>query len=513
MQVVMPLDLGKMIPEEDSVRLLIEVTERMDYSQLNQAYIRKQSKDEATPKQLFQIVMLGYMKGRRHSREIEEACRCDIRFMYLLKGKRVPDHSRIARFIRHRLYGEVMENLFYQFVFILREMGEVGFENLFVDGTKIEAYANRYTFVWKKAVEKHAVRLEEKIAALVEEIKAAHPFETVHLCTAEEVLDCLNKLCITKEIRFVHGSGKRKTPLQRYVETLGAMLEKREEYEHHKEICGQRNSYSKTDTDATFMRMKEDHMGNGQLKPAYNVQLGVEAQYIVAVDISQERNDAHTLIPLLKRMQAHNCPIPKNTIDDAGYESEENYAKLEEMGCTAYIKPQNYEKSKKRSFRKNAFLRENMPYDKDTDSYTCPAGKRLIHTGETVRHSKSGYEHKLSVYTACDCVGCPMKQNCTKAKENRKLTVSKAFDAYRQASLERITSEKGILLRMNRSIQSEGTFGVLKEDWHFRRFLRRGSAHVMTELLIYAFAFNVEKLQNKMLSGRLLTPLFLPSSA
>ena len=220
------------------------------------------------------------------------------------------------------------------------------------------------------------------------------------------------------------------------------MLEKREAYKRRREICGQRNSYSKTDPEATFMRMKEDHMGNGQLKPAYNVQLGVEAEYIVAVDVSQERSDALALIPLLKRMQAHHCPVPQNIIDDAGYESEENYAKLEEMGCTAYIKPQNYEKSKKRSFRQNAFLRENMPYDKDTDSCTCPAGKRLLHTGQTIRRSKSGYEQTLSVYTACDCVGCPIKQKCTKAKNNRKLTISKDFDTYRQASLARITSER-----------------------------------------------------------------------
>lgn len=495
------------------MRMLIGVTERMDFTVLNQAYVRASRCKDATPKQLFQLVMLGRLNGRYGVRELESACQTDIRFMWLLQDKRTPSASRFARFIQKRLADGVMEELFYQFVLLLLMDGEIAAENLHTDGTKVEGYANRYTFVWKKSVEKNALKLAKKLTDLIAKIRTEYPFETSDLETETDILGMLERLAIETGVEFVHGKGKHKTSLQRWIEALGGMLDKGAEYEQHKEICGSRNSYSKTDHDATFMRMKDDHMGNGQLKPAYNLQLGIEGEYIVGVDVTQDRSDSHALLPLLDSMKAHGCPLPKNVVADSGYESEENYAGLEERGITAYIKPQNYEQCKKRSFRQNAFLRENMPYDAQTDSYTCPAGKQLIRQYDTVRHSNSGYEQHLTIYACDSCVGCPMKSKCTKAKENRKIRVSKAFDAYRAASLERITSETGVLLRMNRSIQSEGAFGNLKENWQFRRYMRRGLRNVMIETLLYAFAYNLKKLHAKTLSGRLQTCLFYPSSA
>ena len=242
-------------------------------------------------------------------------------------------------------------------------------------------------------------------------------------------------------------------------------------------------------------------------------QLGVEAEYIVGLDVSAERNDMYTLLPLLAQMEEGRGIRHEAVVTDAGYESEENYTGLSERGQTAYIKPQNYEKSKKRSFRGNAYLRENMPYDEAEDAYTCPAGKRLAQRGESIRKAKSGFEQTVTHYACADCADCAHKSKCTKAKGNREMEVSKRFVEQRGASLVRITSEYGILLRVNRSIQSEGAFGVLKEDWGLRRFLRRGRGNVMTELLIYAFAYNACKLHAKSARGRLRTQLFQPDSA
>lgn len=513
MQLIMPLDLGMRIPEDDSVRLLIKVTERMDYTVLDRAYIRASERGEATPKQLFQLVILGRMNGRYSVRELAEACRTDIRFMWLLQGKRAPSASRFARFIQKRLADEVMEQLFYQFVLLLQEDEEISFENLFVDGTKNEGYANRYTFVWKKAVTKRAEKLGKKLADLLIEIRTAYPFQTSHAQTEQDVLQAIEALANDTGVVFVQGSGKRKTALQKHIEELRGMLAKHAEYARQIGICANRNSYSKTDHDATFMRMKDDHMKNGQLKPAYNLQLGVEGEYIVGVYVTQDRDDTHALLPLLSRMNKYDCPQPKNVIADAGYESEENYVGLAERGITAYIKPQNYEQRKKRGFRQNAYLRENMPYDAQTDSYVCPAGKRLAWQYDTVRRSRSGYEQCLSVYDCDSCVGCPMKAICTKAKGNRRITVSHAFDGYRAAALSRIRDEQGALLRVNRTIQSEGVFGCLKENWRFRRYMRRGMRSVMTETLLYAFAYDLKKLHAKTVSGRLQTYLHYPSSA
>lgn len=507
-QVVLPLDVSIHIPEDATVRLLKEITERMDFSKLNQSYTRKPGRREATPKQLFEIIILGYMNGRYSLREIEDCCRYDICFRYLLADRRVPDHSRLGRFVRERLRGEVAEHLFYQFVSLLRERGEVTGEHLFVDGTKIEANANRYSFVWSKAVGKRAQKLQAKTDALLNDIMQTYPMALSGLTDAGEVLSCLEGLAQEQGMVFVHGAGKRKPQLQKHIEALKAQTSKSNEYRKHQAILGDRNSYSKTDHDATFMRMKDDHLGNGQLKPGYNVQLGVESEYIVGLDISSQRNDTAALIPLLERMRDKGGMEYKTLTTDAGYDSEENLAYAEQRGQIAFIKPRNYEVRKTQRYKKNAFLRENMPYDATEDSYLCPAGKKLHFTGESLRYSRTGYEQKVSVYECDSCSGCELKPQCTRAKENRKIEVSKPYLLQREKAMERITSQMGILLRVNRSIQVEGAFGVFKQDWNFRRFLRRGSEHVMTELILYAFAFNVKKLHNKRSQNRLRTHLF-----
>ena len=432
-QVVMPLDLGIRIPEDDSVRTLMEVTERMDFGELDRAYAHRTAEGEATPRQMFELVILGFMHGIYTTRQLESACHCDIRFIWELNGKRVPDHCRFARFIRERMQGDVAEHLFYQLVKHLREREEIKGQHLFVDGTKIEASANRYSFVWGKSVGKQAKKLKEKLNALLEEIQTAYPLEVASFKEPSAVLDGLETLQKQRGETPVHGKGHRKSALQRHIEELREILDKQRQYQGHQKILGNRPSYSKTDHDATFMRMKEDHMGNGQLKPAYNVQLGVEAEYIVGVDVRAERNDMYTLLPLLARIEEESGIRHETVVTDAGYESEENYTGLCEREQVAYIKPQNYEKAKKRNFRKNAYLRENMPYDEAEDAYTCPAGKRLIWRGESIRESKSGFKQKVTHYACEDCADCPHKPKCTKAKGNREMEVSKRFFEQRSA--------------------------------------------------------------------------------
>lgn len=507
---VMPLDLGLRIDADDSVRTLIEVTERMDYGELTGTYQRQPRRSEATPKQMFQIVMLGFMKGKVSTRSIESACRNDIRFMYLLGGKKAPDHSRISRFIRKHLQDEVAEDLFYQLVMLLAEQGEIRFENLFVDGTKIEANANRYSFVWAKSTSKYEARADEKLGLLLKRLTVEYGIVREG---AQEYREALEELKAERNIVFAHGRGKRKTQHQRDMEELDELLSRKAKYAGYKATFKGRNSFSKTDRDATFMRMKEDHMKNGQLKPGYNLQLGVEGEYIVGASVSAERSDELALLGLLERMDAAFGRRHKTITADAGYESEENYKKLEERKQAAYIKPQNYERSKARRYRNNAYLRDNMPYDADTDTYTCPAGNTFTRQYETKKKSQSGYETTVTVYECSGCGGCGQKALCTRAKGNRRLQVSKDFLALRQASLKRITGDLGKTLRLNRSIQVEGAFGVLKQDYGFRRFLRRGESNVLTEVFLYAMAYNVSKLHNKTTQNRRGCTLYLLDSA
>ena len=496
MQVVMPLDLGLRIPEGDPLGLLIEITEEMDYRELEAAYERRETAGEATAKQLFQLVIFGFLSGYYTLRKLSNACRYDLRMIYLLRGKRVPSHARFGDFIRNRLSGEVMENLFYQLVMKLLEMEEISLENLFVDGTKIEANANRYSFVWAKTVTKNEEKMQAQIQMKLMDLQTRYNcFDTPPIL--KDMLERLSDLWRATGKERANGKGCRKSELQKDMEKLEEYQARQEKYDEHRRILKGRPSYSKTDKDATFMRMKEDHMKNGQLKPGYNLQLGVEGEYIVTAGLFSDRSDSQTLLPLLDHFEERTGKKPQNLITDAGYESEENLDGLSKRGIEAYIKPSNYEISKTRKYKANRFRAENMPYDEQTDSFTCPAGKQLTCTGIRHAKSKSGYESEISVYSCSDCWDCPLKHHCTKSKTGRKISRSKQFWALRKQAHERIVSEKGVLLRLNRSIQSEGTFGVLKQDWGFRRFLRRGGEHVFTEVLLYAFAFNMAKLHAK----------------
>jgi len=204
------------------------------------------------------------------------------------------------------------------------------------------------------------------------------------------------------------------------------------------------------------------------------------------------------MIPLLTRMESFTYRRYANVITDAGYESEENYTFFDNRnGQTCFIKPTNYERSKTRKFKSNMSLRENMPYDENADEYTCQNGKKLVAVYTGTKKSKSGFESEVTFYECESCAGCSHKKSCTKAKGNRKLQVSKKFVEQRQRSLENITSAQGIKLRMNRSIQVEGAFGVLKWDYGFTRFLLRGEKKVRTESLLAAIGFDINKLHNK----------------
>lgn len=496
MQVVMPLNLGLKLPEDDSLSLLIEITEEMDYRELNAAYERREAAGEASAKQLFQLVTCGFMNGHYSLRKMRDACRYDLRMIYLLRGRKAPSHERFGDFIRHRLTGDVMENLFYQLVTKLLERGHISLENLFVDGTKIEANANRYSFVWGKAVSKNEEKMQAKLQMKLLDLQTEYnAIETPP--TLQDMLTHLYKLKAERKVTFVSGKGCRKSKLQKDIEELEECRRRQEKYDAHKAILNGRSSYSKTDHDATFMRMKEDPMKNGQLKPGYNLQIGVSGEFAVTAGLSSERSDMLTLMPLMKRMKEKLEQVFTRVIADAGYESEENYKGLKEMGVEAYIKPSNYEKGKTRAYRANRFRAENMPYDDASDSFTCPNGKQLTLSSKKHSKSKSGFISEVSVYRCLACADCPMRKLCTKSASGRTIQRSEAFWAYRAEAQARITTELGTQLRMNRSIQSEGIFGVLKQDWGFRRFLRRGSVNVFTEVLLYLFAFNVAKLHSK----------------
>jgi Transposase and inactivated derivatives len=506
-QLVLPIETALLIPEDDSVRLLSQIMEELDYTKLIMAYSSQGRNPVVEPKTLFKILIYAYMNDIYSSRKIEKACKRDINFMWLLKGRKAPDHNTIARFRTKRI-ADIVDDLFNQLVKKLKEFGEIQYKNIYIDGTKIEANANKYTFVWKKATDKFRVKLNEKLKSLIQEMNIefntnymlSEPKTTIkHL---QEIMDFLRHIKEQENIEFVNGKGTRKTKIQRFIESLTEYIERQQKYDDYDKTFDGRNSFSKTDKDATFMHLKEDHMRNSQLKPAYNMQIGVEGEYVVGIDVSSERSDQLTFIPFLERLQESLEEKYENVIADAGYESEENYMYLEKNNQNPYIKPQTYENMKKKSFKSLINKRENMIYNEEKDEYTCHGNKILKPIGKKFRKSKSGYESQITTYECEDCSNCKDKAKCTKAIGNKRLDVSKNFVKRRLKSLENIINPEGVMLRMNRSIQVEGAFGVLKEDHGFRKFLTRGKKNVRIEFTLLCFGYNINKLHNKIQKDR-----------
>lgn len=518
-QLKLPLNLECIIPEDDSVRLLGQFVEEMDLSDLYSTYDRIRG-NQATPRQLLKIVLYSYMNRIFSSRKIESACKRDINFMYLLEGAPAPDHATIARF-RTLHFSFCSEQILAEVTEYLYSVGEISGEDIFIDGTKIEANANRYTFVWKKAVTKNLQKLLDKAAAFVESCEELYGLSVtfrkqVQVRTLKKLRKRLYAVKLSENVEFVHGRGKRKTQLQRDMEQLEEYLKKLKEYTVKLHKCGNRNSYSKTDEDATFMRMKEDHMLNGQLKPAYNVQHGVDSEYIVWLTVENKTTDTNTLIPFIRTME--NCLSFKyrNIVADAGYESEENYVFIKQNNQQAFIKPSSYEISKKRKYKNDISRMENMEYSVEDDCYTCKNGRKLFFKKNITRKTKSGYCSEKSIYRCEDCSNCKYKKDCIKGNHSKTpfeervkvLETSKLFNAYRKETLERIVSEQGCQLRMNRSIQAEGSFADIKQDMAFRRYLCRGEQNVKAESILLALAHNINKLHHKIQNDKLGTHLF-----
>lgn len=479
-QLVLAMNTEKILSETETVRLTNAQLEGLDYSKLYEAYSSKGRKSVADAKVMFEIICYGYQCGIYSNRDLEEACRYRVDFMWLLGEEKVPDHCSFARFRKRN--AEAIEDLFYQYVNLLEKQGETDHEVCFIDGTKMESRAGRYTFVWRGTAEKHLKKVKDGVK------------ESVQIEELSELREYLKKQ--EKEIEFVHGTGKRKSDAQKEYEKLKDYLDRWEKYEAQLNCMGKdRNSYAKTDPDATFMRMKDDHMRNGQLKPAYNVQIAVNSEYITGVEAFSNRTDYGTLEPFMDKLSKRHGKKYKKVTADSGYESLDNYLYLEENGQLSFIKPQNYEQSKTKKYKTQIGRAENMEYDAESDCYTCAEGRKL----PLVRESLNKYSKRksyISHYRCEDCTGCPRRSECCSSKDVEKpkmLQIKKQMKEKRAASLANITSDEGILLRMCRSIQVEGAFGLMKNDFGFRRFFSTGKRNIRTELFFLAMGFNLKK--------------------
>jgi len=447
---------------------------------------------------LLKIVLFAMMENRRSLREMEKACRTDIRFMWLAGGAK-PTHATFQHFINGQLKQGV-ETILRDVTLQIGKKTKIDLTTSYLDGTKIEANANKYKWVWKKASERYRAKLNATIGKEFAKMNAEElsyggkAFAIKSRYEAEDLVGALTWLVgemERQELRSVYGKGTRKSGIQRHLDHLEGYLEALMRYEEEIRICGpDRKSFAKTDHGATFMRMKEDAMKNGQLKPGYNLQLAVSDGYITAAGTFQERNDLGTFTAMADKLKTMYGFYPTNIVADAGYGSIENYLACQERKMRPYVKYAMYSKEKERTVQKDPYRVANM---RQADgSYVCPQGHAF--TRVCVRHRQVGtIEYRVDEYECGHCDGCPVKEKCTKAKGNRRIDVCElGIELYAEAKAL-LDSNEGIRLRVNRSIYAEGVFAMIKEDSGYRRLSRRGLENANLEFHLVAIGHNLFK--------------------
>jgi transposase len=498
-QLVLPLDLEILIPQNHLSTIVHEAVEKLNDSLLVQPY-KGGGRPPYHPKMLLKIVVYAYTQKIYSGRQIEKLLTENIYFMWL-SGSQTPDFRTINRFRSERMK-DIIYQVFFSIVELLREKGLVKLDHYFVDGTKIEANANQYTFVWKKATEKYEKSLDDKYCQLATQIE--HILEEEERSTPSMGLeDKLKETPITSEQieQSIEKLEKHleKEPKNKEVKKTVRVLKKdylprKQKYENQNQIFNGRNSFSKTDIDATFMRMKEDHMRNGQLKPGYNVQMGTEDQFITGFTLHQRAGDPGCLISHLQHLEEYGVN-PEIIIADSGYGSEENYDFLEKEGRTAYIKFNTFDQEQKRSWKKRIDRVENMEYDEELDEFICANDQRLIFQYENTRTSENGYVSTKRKYSCFECTGCPFQSTCAKGKDRKTITISLENQRQRKEIRERLQSEEGRKLYSQRKCDVESVFGQLKHNQQFRRFSMRGLQKNSVEWGLLCVAHNCKKMQ------------------
>ncbi len=445
------------------------------------------------PRMLLKVIIFAYLNNTYSSRKIEEQLKCNIYYMWL-SGMSRPDHNTIFRFRSKRLKGEI-KKIFAMVVALLVEEGLVSIKEAFIDGTKIEANANRYTFVWGNAIKTNKEKIKEQLEELWAYVEQVCKEEKQELekpdfaeLSPEKVEATINTINEVLADTKVDKKVKQKI---RYA--AKNWVPKLKEYQKKEQILDGRNSYSKSDTDATFMRMKDDHMQNGQLKPGYNLMISTNQQYCTCYTIGQSTTDTTMLIDHYEEFNKLHETYPDEVTGDAGFGSEENYKYLEDNSIAPYVKFNYFHKEQTKSWQNEWYRIENLHYNKNEDCFYCPMGQKMSNIGCKSDRTKTGFEQHLTLYQAVNCNGCPLRWGCHKAKGNRIISVNHNLIRFKNQVRKLLTSEEGVEHRKQRAWDVEGTFGILKHNKGFKRFMLRGLENVEIEAGLLLIAHNIAK--------------------
>lgn len=491
---ILPPSLTELIAAHHPVRVVNEVVDKIDLHPLMAVYAGGGC-SSYHPKMLLKVVVYGYMSNVYSSRKLEEACKSNINFMWLAAMNK-PDHNTINNFRSTKLQ-EPLKKIFTQIVELLANEGLLTIKEAYTDGTKIEANANKYTFVWGKSIETNKAKMAKQLESIWQETQRIADIEAQDFSSSD--FTSIDQEKVQQVVKQIDEAIKGKDTTPKFKQKLNYIKKNYEKnlakYEEQQAIMGEhRNSYSKTDNDATFMRMKDDHMMNGQLKAAYNVQLSSNNQFVTNYTTHQTTTDTTVYKTHLEDFKKSYSFLPDTVITDAGYGSEENYEYLAQNNMTAYVKYNHFDREQNGTIQsKTPFVSDKLFYNKEQDYYVCPMGQHMKNIGTFKKKTSTGFEQRVQKYQAQNCERCPLKGTCHKAKGNRTIEINANLNKHKQQAKENLQSEQGIKYRKKRCCDIEPIFGNIKNNHQFKRFMLRGLKKVTVEVGLLSIAQNLRK--------------------
>lgn len=490
---LLPPSLEDMVASNHPVRIVNEVIDKIDIDAIIKKY-KGGGTSSYHPRMLLKVLVYSYLNNIYSSRRMEAALQENIYFMWI-SGMAQPDHHTLNRFRSERLRN-ILKEVFGQIVMMLADSGHVSLKEIYTDGSKIESVANRYSFVWGKAIKTSRDRIKQqlkelwaytqKVAAEEKDDDTPPDFDKIDSKTVKETIDKIDAA-----LQNIDRPDSKVTQKLNYAKKHWPA--KLKQYARQEKILAGRNSYSKTDPGGTFMRMKEDYMKNGQLKPAYNVQISTNNQFVVNYSLHHNPTDTKTLIPHLEQHKKLYGTLPQVQVADAGYGSEENYQYLDKQQIEAYVKPTDFDRKQRRHYHPNPFNSDQLEYNADKDIYLCPSGTPMKNIGQRQK-KEHGVLKTYTMYKASGCRNCPLRNTCHKQKGNRIIYVNHRGRQLRQKAYERLKTEQGIYYRKRRPVDVEPVFGNIKSNKNFKRFLLKGVQKTEIEWGLLCIAHNLKKI-------------------
>jgi transposase len=501
---LLPPYLEELVPKGHLVRVVKRVLNSVHVEHLYDRF-SDLGRSSYHPQMMLKAIVYAYSQKIYSGRRIAQALRQDINFMYLT-GSQMPSYRSVNRF-RGVYFKDMLKDVFTQVIDLLDKEGYIKFEEYFVDGTMIEADANKYSHVWTKNTDRYKKALKDRVRSLFEDIELINREEDERYgdhdleemgessnLTSEKIKEVGER--INKKLE--ENREKKQNPADRKIQSIAKKLDKEAEnlakYEEQEKIAGIRKSFSKTDTDATFNRMKDN-----SLKPSYNYQVSSENQFITNYSVHQNAADSFNFPDHLQKIADRGDKyLPKNFVGDMGYGTEENFSLLEGLQIESYLKYPGFFRETKVEYKNDLFVREHMEYDPEGDYYTCPRGRRLIFQIERTTENGHGYQSTTRTYVCEDCSGCSFREQCTRSKENsRVIVVNRKLDAYRDNTRKNLNSEMGMDLRKRRGYEIETFFGDVKHNQGYRRARLRGLEKTNLDLGWLCISYNLRKLHKK----------------